>query len=99
MDCYCSDPILFWDSHCPSYLLPIEVLLEFCSLKAAGISTSQPTGQRNFLGLLRFGLVSLLSFDSKEILLFLGRRNPALTHLQSLSIEWFIRRTGMPHIR
>lgn len=48
-------------SHCPSYLL-IEVLLEFCSLKAAGITISQPLGQRNFLGLFHFGLLSLFFF-------------------------------------
>lgn len=89
MDCCYSDHTLFWDSHCPSYLLLVEVLLEFCSLKAAGISTSQPPGQRKFLGLFHFGLVSFLSVDSKEILLFLDRHNPALTHLQSLNIEWF----------
>lgn len=28
-----------------------------------------------------------------------GRQTPALTHLQSLSIEWLIRKTGMAHIR
>lgn len=97
MGCYCSDHTLLWDSHCPSYLLLVEVLLDFCSLKAAGISIS---GQRNFLGLFHFGLVSFFFFsvDSKEILLLLGRQNPVLTHLQSLGIEWFIRKTGMARI-
>jgi len=37
--------------------------------------------------------------DSEEILLPLGRQNPALTHFQLLSIEWFVRKTGMVHIK
>lgn len=36
--------------------------------------------------------------DNKKILL-LGGRNPALTHFQSLSTEWFIRQTRMAHIK
>lgn len=79
--------------------------MDFCSLKAGRIGVSQLLGQRNFLGLFRFGLVGCFFFlcvfpvDSKEILLLLGRQNPALTHSQSLSIGWFIRKTGMVHIK
>lgn len=78
--------------------------MDFCSLKAARISISQLPGQRNFSGLFRFVLVGCCFFvwffpvDSEEILL-LGRQNPALTHFQSLSIEWFTRKTGMVHIK
>lgn len=97
MDCYCSDHTLLWDSHCPSYLLLVEVLLDFCSLKATGISISQVNGISWGYSILVWCL--FFSADSKEIFFFLGRQNPALTHLQSLGIEWYIRKTGMAHIK
>lgn len=40
----------------------------------------------------------LFPVDSREILL-LGRQNPALTPFQSLTIEWFIGKTGMVHAK
>lgn len=100
MDCYYSDLTLFWGI--------VQVIfcslnwIEFCCWNSVvwrqqgsvplnhqvkGISWSYSI------------LVSFLSVDSKEILLFLGRQNPALIHLQSLRIKWFIRKTGMSHIR
>lgn len=104
MDCYHNNHALFWDSRYPSYLLLVGVSLDFCSLKAARISISQLPGQRNFSGLFHFVLVGcflvwFFPVDSEEILLLLGRQNPALTHFQSLSIEWFIRKTGMAHTK
>lgn len=98
MGCYCSDHTLLWDSHCPSYLLLVEVLLDFCSLKAAGISISQVKGISWGYSILVWCLFFFFSVDSKEILLLLGRQNPVLIHLQSLGIEWFIRKTGMARI-
>lgn len=105
MDCYCNNHALFWDSCYQSYLLLVEVPLDFCNLKAARISIPQIPGRRNFSGYFSFVLVGcficvcgFLPVDSKELLL-LGRQNPALTHFQSLSIKSFIRKTRMVHIK